>query len=318
MQAGIAATVTPSAPAARAIATDRPTGLVLMATEQTESVTVPRPALTRPGPATQYLFAATPLQQGLIDVRPVYVSLWPGPVSPAWRESVWNISGDPVAPGAFLFTAAGELVGTVVRHDQDRVVVPSAAFYAAAERLLMVPVPTGTGSIGVEVTPLTAPIAAATGTRDGVLIVHVDGTAAATLAAGDIITAVNDVPVTTREDWSAIVDRLRVGEEVRLRRVTTAGPEEVRLPAEAPPAGPAATFGARLERVRGRTQVMTIDAGSAAADAGLAAGDVITRAGSIVDPTPAQVTRALASEGDTPLLVLYTRGDAHHATAVAR
>ena len=93
--AGVAAAVAPLASesslavTAQALATDRPSGLMLVATDAPE-IARPRAAVLRSEPMSMYVIAVAPVPQGHIDVRPVYLSLWPGPVAPAWKSPAWD------------------------------------------------------------------------------------------------------------------------------------------------------------------------------------------------------------------------------------
>jgi S1-C subfamily serine protease len=233
---------------------------------------------------------------------------------------VWHAAADSVTPGTFLFTANAELVGVAAGGEAELVIVPALTFYAAAESLIGAPRVPSAGRVGVEVTTLTPPLAAATGVSAGVLVVAVESNGPATehLRPGDVIAAVDDLAIATEADWRAAVGRARAGDEIRIRVASPQGVHEALIIA-APFATPApAGFGAQLRRIGDRTEVVVVEPGSAAAEAGLIGGDVITRAGAVDDPTPRQILSALATEDTTPLLVLFIRAQMPHATAIAR
>jgi membrane-associated protease RseP (regulator of RpoE activity) len=66
------------------------------------------------------------------------------------------------------------------------------------------------------------------------------------------------------------------------------------------------------------SEIVVVEAGSVAARAGLMAGDAITRISGITAPTPAQVRRVFADEGERPLIVAYTRGTSRRITVLDR
>ena len=64
---------------------------------------------------------------------------------------------------------------------------------------------------------------------------------------------------------------------------------------------------------------MRVDRGSAAWDAGLQAGDVLTVVAGIEAPTAAQAARAFAAAAPSrPVVIGFTRADAHHVLALER
>jgi hypothetical protein len=306
--------------AAPAVMVDRPSGLMLIGSDSSDDVMPPRPAVPRDVHTAQYLIAASSTPEGGIYVRPVYVSLWPAPVSPVWKDVVWHAAADSVTPGTFLFTAGAELVGVAAGRETDLTIVPARVFYAAAEALLGAPRVPAAGRIGVEVTTVTAPLAAATGVSAGVLVVAVESNGPATehLRPGDVIVAVNDRTIAGEAEWRAVVGRARAGDELRIRVSSNQGIHEALIVAAPFPTPAPAGFGAQLRRIGDRTEVVTVEAGSAAAEAGLIGGDVITRAGDIDNPTPRQVMSVLDTDDTAPLLVLFTRERMPHATAIAR
>jgi membrane-associated protease RseP (regulator of RpoE activity) len=129
---------------------------------------------------------------------------------------------------------------------------------------------------------------------------------------------VNGAPVTTLAAWSDLVDQLRAGESLRLHVAGNGESRDVSVTAVAWPADTRPALGLGLRRVDGQTQVTSIDAGSAGEAAGLRIGDVLIQVAGTAEPTPAQVRRAFAAEGETPLLMLYSRGGLTHAAVLKR
>jgi membrane-associated protease RseP (regulator of RpoE activity) len=79
---------------------------------------------------------------------------------------------------------------------------------------------------------------------------------------------------------------------------------------------PARALGLTLQAVpRVGSEVIIVDADSAAALAGLRPGDVILTIGDIGAPSPAQVVRAFANK-DGPVLAGIRRGTAHRVVVL--
>jgi S1-C subfamily serine protease len=220
---------------------------------------------------------------------------------------------DPVTPilsqlasRPALDQLAGEIAGVRSRLDE-------------VERLL-VPPATPSGYLGMHVQPLTPVLARATGSTSGVVVTWVDqaGPAAAMVAAGDVVEAAADQPLPTPLHWEAVLARVAPGDPVTLRVRREDGVQDVTLLAASGPSPPeGAALGLALAARPGLGSIVTrVTAGSVAARAQIARGDVITRIAGVQAPSPAAVRQTVAASAGEPVLVVVTRGDTHHVTAL--
>lgn len=303
------------------IAEDRGSGLIL--TQTAADTRAELPLLWSPRELSQprYLLATSPAPGG-ISLRPVFVgSLTPLAV-PQWSEAVWALPADiALAAGTLLFTEQRELVGIVAPHERGFAVVPARTLLAAAERLLEQPQKLAVDT-GLEVDELTPQIAMAAGTASGVVVTWVDPTsvAAANLSPGDVIEAVDDVEITTAEEWRVRAARFGLGDTPRLRVTRRGVREQVPLTFVTPSEGTEARLGLAMRGVPSvGTEVLRVDRGSAAAAAGLEVGDLITTIDAATEPSPAQVRSAYASmERGELMIVAIRRGGTHRVVAVQR
>ena len=104
---GVAATIAPitnpGTPelASQVLAADLPTGLMFVAVDRREPVTLPQPWHPERQDAPQFLFAAVATSDHDIVWRPVFLSAGSPAPSPAWRADVWRDASPPehVTPG---------------------------------------------------------------------------------------------------------------------------------------------------------------------------------------------------------------------------
>jgi S1-C subfamily serine protease len=212
-------------------------------------------------------------------------------------------------------------MGAVIADGPGAAIVPATTLRADVDRLREGPM-SGGGVLGVDVQELTPPLSAATRAASGVIVSWVDpeGPAAGTLMVGDVIEAADGKPMESPAHWRVHETRLAPGRGVMLR--VRRGGELLELGVTAAPRrtierGDA--LGLTMRSVPGGTQVVRVDAGSAAHRAGIEAGDLITSAGSIHQPAPGQVRAAYAEARDARLVLLaITRGSAHHVVVLER
>jgi hypothetical protein len=273
--------------------------------------------------APRFLVAATMSDAAGALLRPAFVAGMREIGSPIWSDSIWALPpGTDLPSGTFAFTLDGAFAGVAVDHGGHPALVPAATVIAAAERLVREG-PKPPGRLGIDVQPLTPAIAAASGSKAGVVVAWVDpdGPAAGQLNVTDVIEQVDSVPVATLEDWRSHADRTAANEvatlgvrrrgallELRITAVGAAAPVEER------------PLGLTLRTVAGAgAAVVRVEPGSAAERAGLRAGDVLTVVDDVQTPTAPQASRAFAAASSGhPVLVGFTRDGAHHVIAMER
>lgn len=306
------------------MASDRPTGLAILRVPAGSPALAPAPWAPDRLEAPRYLLAATvaPDRAG-VALRPVFVGTLQPVSSPAWSGPVWRVppSIDVVA-GAWLFNAEGELAGLVIDDGGAKTVVPGETVIADAERLNERRNAAVPGEIGIQTQELTPALAAATGATSGVVVTYVDprGPAAPRVAIGDVIEMFGETPVTSVSEWNAWTGRLTSNEHVEIAVRRRGEVQQVQITAAgAAPTGPVA-LGLTLRWVVGvGTEVVNVDAGSAAAIAGVRRGDVVTAIGATALPTPVQIRRAYgaAKPGDS-LVLGVARDDRHRVAALVK
>lgn len=267
-------------------------------------------------------FVAAIAAGGSVTLQPVVIgALVPQP-HPAWSDGVWRMtSAAALPPGTMLFTHESELVGAVARDDGRPIVVPGDVLLTHAQRLLTRDQRSHV-DLGVEVQGLTAPLRAATGGTDGVIVawVRTPGPLASLLMVGDVVESINGVAIESPQDWIVRVSRLRAGEDVMLTMTRLGQRSAISIKAPEPsPAAPRA-LGMRLRAIaRVGSEVLVIEPRSSAAAAGLAVGDLILSVGRIQAPTPAQVSQAFASADPArPIIVGVARGDRRLVVALVK
>ncbi len=270
----------------------------------------------------RFVIAADPADGG-VSFRPVFLGSLIAGASAIWSGPIWILppSAD-LSPGALVFNVDGAWAGVATEDGGRRAIVPAERVLAMADRLVREG-QRARGQLGIEVQGLTPALSAATGAAAGVIVTWVDaqGPAAGVLAAGDTIDAVEGEPVAMLDEWMAQTARLSDQASVALRVHRRGEVLEVRLTARADVnAGRARPLGLTLRTVpQIGVAVVRVDSGSAASQAGLQAGDVLTLIDDLTAPTAAQALRAFAAVSpDRPILVGFTRGDAHRATALER
>ena len=189
------------------------------------------------------------------------------------------------------------------------------------ERLRDSPNP-GRGHVGLEVQPLSRPLASATGSTGGVVVTWVDplGPAASALVVSDVMEEADGTRLTP-QNWAVRAARVVPGEmlTIRVRRRGEVH-EAVLMAAAAPPPSDVASLGALMRAVPGvGSEVLRVVPSGAAQRSGVEAGDVITLAGEITAPTPGQV-RAAFDDGreGRGVLLAFTRGASHRVVVLGR
>jgi hypothetical protein len=276
--------------------------------------------------APGYLAAIEATPAGLA-VRPMYFGRVDRVDDPGWADPVLRFSAlqQALPEGAAIFTLQGEFVGLGIPDGRDLVVVPAALLMQAADNLAA----SGSQSlayVGFEVQPLDAALRDATGATDGVVVGYVvpDGPAANALRVGDVVTGVGEVVVHTAAEFRAARLAMSVDRPVTIRFIRSGvastaqiTPVAARRPTPAP-AGQQLGLGLRIISGRG-SEVIRVDAGSAAARAGLMEGDVITTLDQTSNPRPDEIVRAFQRlQSGRWLLVGIDRDGRHLIEAVGK
>jgi hypothetical protein len=303
------------------VAEDRGSGLMLVETAVKTRPQLPIFWSPRDLQQPRYLLASSASPE-TISLQPAFIGSLAAIDTPQWTGPVWALPTDAaVAPGALLFTEQGELVGVVVQLDAGLAIVPARVLVASAERLLEAP-PKAAADLGVDVDTLTPRLAAAAGAQAGVVVAWVDpaGIAASMLRIGDVIEAIDDVAITSPEQWRVRAARVGAGDMLNLRVTRQGAQRNVQLRTPTPSTENAAFLGLGMRRVaRVGTEVTRVVRGSASETAGIAAGDLVTAIGSMRAPTPAQISSAFeALESGELLLVAVDRGGTHRVLALQR
>lgn len=304
------------------LARDPASGLAVASSMTAASMPHALPWTPRRLQQPRYFFATRAAPAG-VSLHPVFVGSLTPIDTPLWAGQVWEApAGTDLAPGAFLFSTDAELVGLVIAHGGDAVIVPSMTLLAEAERLLSLP-PRSGGTLGIDVQALTPAIASITNAALGVVVIAVDaaGPGAGRVMVGDVIEAVDGRALATFDHWHVRMARLAPGDTLTLRVRHRGDLLNVTLAAAAPPSPPANPLLGLTLRARPKVgaDVVRVDRASAADRAGLMAGDVITLIADVPAPSPAQVRRAFAATAEGQrVMIAITRGDAHFVTALER
>ena len=297
------------------IASDAATGLAVLRVDAAASAPL---AIWAPQALDEPRFLlATVASADAVALRPSFIAALEPMTTAAWSAPIWAIPPAPdLQPGSLVFTADAELAGLVVTHAGGLAIVPGATLLGDAQRVRQLPARTP-GFLGIEVQPLTGPLAAATGARTGVVVAWVDpaGSAAGQLMPGDAIEAVDGRWLESREHWEVRTTRLAAGEPIVLGVRRQGEWRDVQLLA-APSVAPL-PLGLTLRRVTSvGSAVLQVTRPSAADSAGLEPGDVITLAGTYNAPTPAQIRDAFDAAGGRPLLMAFSRGTSSRIVTV--
>ena len=303
------------------IATDPASGLVVLrvptASPPIEPFAAP-PTWSPRRPESPRFLVAGEMSTGSISVRPVFVGNLEAIASPVWAETVWVMPArTDLGAGTFVFTIDGAFAGLAVSVGDRLALVPGDVVKNTAARLRLEG-QRDYGRLGIEARPLTPDLASTTGVSVGVVVTWVDpkGPAAGQVDVTDVIVAISGEPLSTYAQWWARVARLTVGEPIVLgirqgnevQTVTLTARPVSTLGRAQPPLG---LIMRTIPRVG--VEVVGVAPASVASLAGIEPGDVITMIGDRHAPTPADVTRVVASASDQrSVLVAVTRGPSHH------
>lgn len=252
-----------------------------------------QPLATASAISPQYLLIAEPAPGGVV-LRPLFggtaapfsESHWEAPLLALGRET-------RASHGAFVFALDGALVGAIVNDAGVQAIVPGDVLLRAGEQLATT-TPGEPSSIGVRLQTLTPPLARATGTTRGALVVEIEplGPAADQLTPGDVITAVAGRQIDGPEPALLAVAASRAGQPLDLALVRGGAAVTVRVvprPVSGLPTDGPMPLGLILRAVRQGSAIDRVETGTAAHRTGLRTGDVITRAGDETSPSPLRI-----------------------------
>ena len=296
-----------------AVALDEASGLIVVRSPAADRAFTPAPWAGDQAFTSRYAVAAVPSEEDIV-LQPLFISALHPLSHPAWSGDVWRLVA-PAAPpeGALLFTHDEQLLGAVTRDEDQLLVIPGDVLLRDAQRL-QARGPAAAVDLGIEVQSLTPSLAAATRSMGGVVVAHPGPHDV--LQTGDVVEAMGGTPIRSVRDWRVRVARLNAAAPVMLDVVRGGERRTVTLSATPSPPVPARALGLTLQAVpRVGSEVIIVDANSAAALAGLRPGDVILTVGDIGAPSPAQVARAFANK-DRPVLAGIRRGTAHRVVVL--
>ena len=266
-----------------------------------------------------YVVAVEGTQAG-VTLRPVFLGRGERFGAARWTRPLLPLGGIGVAPGALLFSLAGEFLGCVVPEDGGPAIAGSLDVFETVDKLAS-GAPLVPATAGVSVQPLTPELAAATGAERGVVVAEVEdgGPGIGILRPGDVITAVDGQGMDNPERFLLRMASQPVGALVAFdivrqgdaRRVTVAlaaqhGPQDAAGPVD-------------FERIRGvGTRVIAGSPARGLPLKGLERGDIITGAGDLVDPTPVQLRRLLSEAAAGSFVVLTVRRDGQQRVIAIR
>lgn len=312
----------PSPLEAEPIARDEPRGLAVVRVPRNPAPTLAIIDIRGQNVAPAYLVAIEAGRAGPA-ARPFFLGRTDPIIDPRWNQPLTALGGPQAAqPGSFLFTLNGEFAGLVVAAGGLPALAPAAALLAAADDLAAGR-GRAAGDLGLELQPLTPPLARATGAARGVVVASVDPSGpAADLEPGDVIEAIDQRPVVSLHQADLLVKSLTPGSTVTLRVRRGAEVIEPALPvrAHSPVEPPAAVLGLTVRWRRGAgLEVQAVEPGSAGARAGLRPGDVIVAVNRAAAAAPAALTRAWTdAPSGSALLVAFVRDSRGRVTALEK
>ncbi len=233
-------------------------------------------------------------------VHAEFVSRVSARTHPAWDSAVLVLGGVTNAPpGAVVFTLNGRLIGVVLPDHDETMIAPGDSVIARATRMTQGESVLAANA-GLAVQPLSPALARATTATNGVVIAAITGAVLQTanaLRVGDVIAAIDNVPIRSVGDWERALSFRAPGTTVMLQIVRRDEKPQVPLtltwrnaplaPGDTGVAAAAArtrrsneaanALGLTLRAVAGgNVEVERVEPGSAAARAGMQSGDRIT------------------------------------------
>jgi len=199
---------------------------VVAAPARPDDVVTLRPGQLRPGP--RYVAVVEATGQGPA-VRPVYVGRTDLIQDPRLNTPLLSVVAlqQTVPRGAAIFALDGRFIGLASDSGGGVTIVPSEALRTLAEQAQTAP--GRPADIGVQVQPLSAALARASGADRGVMVSHVQarGPAAADLLSGDVIREIDGTGVTTVAGFQQLMATRQPGQAVALDVVRQGKPLQV-------------------------------------------------------------------------------------------
>ena len=265
-----------------------------------------------------YVVAVEGTQAG-VTLRPVFLGRGDRFSKPRWTRPLLPLGGIAVAPGALLFSLAGEFLGSVVIEDGAPAVAGARDVLDTVEKLATAPSPIP-ATLGIAVQPLTPMLASATGAERGIVVseVEADGLAAGVLQPADVITAADGQPVNAPDRFLLDMASHPVGKPVTLSVLRRGDTLEAEVVLAAETGVPAQGSGITFERVRGVGTRVAVAEGKGYALTGLRPRDVVVGTLETRDPTPEQLSRLLEGAQPGSLIVLLVRRNGDQRVVAVR
>ena len=266
----------------------------------------------RPGPRYVAVAEAT---GGAVAIRPVYIGRADLFADPRWADALISVAAvqQTLSVGSAVFSLDGTFLGLATHIGSRVVIIPSNTLRSAASGTLAAP--GARSDLRIEVQPLTAALARASGADRGVMVSHVLPSASidGDLEAGDVITAIDGTEVTTVAGFQQMAQSRAPGNKVVLKTIRRGKPltaTVIAVQGDAARSPNADDAGVSLRFVADvGSEVVTVEADGAAHRAGLRPGDLIVELDRLKQPTPQGVRRAFVAAKPGTLLLLTIRRD---------
>lgn len=277
--------------------------------------------LARSGPRYVVLVEATAVGPAL---RPLFVGRIDAVEDPRTGTTLLTLAGHEgqVPAGSAVFSLEASFIGLVRDSGNPATVVP-AEFLRTFAREAQPSAGPLNGDLGIEVDGLTPALAGATGTEQGVIVVHVraGGPSDGALRTGDVVQSVDGAAVASAVAFRELERSRTPGADVTITAVRARSPLQVTVKAADVSAGTteAADPGLVGRNVPGvGIEVVTVREGSAAHRAGLARGDLIVAVDGEQAPDTTSFARRFRGDGAVTALVTVQRGAEHRVLVVER
>jgi S1-C subfamily serine protease len=292
---------------------------VVQVAEPREVVTF-RSGTPRPGP--RYVAIVEGTAQGPA-VRPVYIGRTEVFQDPRGSGTLLSViaAQQTIPRGAAVFNLEGAFVGLASERAGALTIVPAEVLRRIADSAQAQAAPPG--DLGIEVQPLTTPLARAAGTDAGVMVsyVHPGGPAAEIVQTSDVIQAIDGTRITTVAGFQQVAQSHAPGTVVTVDVVRRGAATPVKLTAAAPMSGEgAADLGALLRTLGSAgTEVIRVLPEGAAARGGMQPGDIMVALNGRNNPSASDIERAFrALPSGGALLITIERAARHRVVTLEK